>query len=271
MTVLSMQSIDQNHDSIRRYLLGQVSGEEGQQLEERFMTDQEYREEVLIIEEDLIDEYFSEKLSTEEKAAFETCWAPYHADRLEIARAINRYCEEEQPRVPGQILRTEKFNHKPLVIGALAAGFLFLILSVAWLVFKQQQDHRGRFDDEIARLNAQSTGSVPDGAVIVSPVALRGAEIPKINTADRGPVVTLLLVLPPDQHSRYQVILRCTNPPEDYTVENLEAISTNSGRAVVFKIPSALLSRGDYSLEVRGRTSQETLESVADYSLQVFD
>jgi hypothetical protein len=267
-----MEAIDQKSDSIRRYLLGQVSGEEGQQLEERFMTDHEYREEVLIIEEDLIEEYFSDRLSTEEKEAFETCWAPYHAERLEMARALNRYCEEQPPRVASQVLRTERFNRKHLIIGALAAGFLFLILSVAWLVFKQQQDRRGHYGEEIARLNAQSTGSeAPAGAVIVSPVALRSADVPKITTADRGPVVTLLLVLPPDQHTSYQVILRCTNPPEDYTVENLQAISTNSGRAIVFKIPSALLTRGDYSLEVRGRTSPATFESVADYNLQVFD
>lgn len=261
-----MEPMDQKHDSIRRYLLGQVSGEEGQQLEERFMTDQEYREEVLIIEEDLIEEYFSETLSAGEREAFEASWVPYHSDRFEIAKAINRYCAEAEPE--GRVIRTEKFNRKRWVTGAIAAGFLFLILGGAWLIFRQPE-HRGRFSDEIARLNAQSTSQAPDGAVIVSPVTLRGADLPKINVAERGPVVPLLLILPPDQHSSYQVILRCTNPPEEYTVENLNAISTSSGHAVVFKIPSALLTRGDYALEIRGLTSPGAFESVADYSVQV--
>jgi hypothetical protein len=276
-----MEPIDQENDSIRRYLLGQVSDEEGQRLEERFMTDGEYREEVLILEEDLIDDYLSETLSSEEKEAFEKHWLPYHADRLEIAKGLNSYAaepayaglaaSETTPRVPGRVLTSEKFNRRPLVIGAIAAGLLFLILGGLWLLFRQSgQENRGRFHEELARLNERPSGiELSERPVALSPVTLRGAEVSKINPADRGPVVPLLLMLPPDQHNSYQVILRITNPPEEYRIENLDAVSTSSGRAVLFKVPSALLAPGQYSLEVRGRTNSGSFESVADYSLQV--
>ena len=276
-----MEPIDQEYDSIRRYLLGQVSDEEGRRLEERFMTDGEYREEVLILEEDLVDDYLSENLSSEEKEAFERHWLPCHADRLEIAKGLNRYSAEPAyaglaatetvPRVPGRVLTSDKFNRRPLIIGALAAGVLFLVLGGLWLLFKQfRQESHGRFHEELVRLNERPTGSeLPEGAVVLSPVTLRGEEAPKINPADRGPVVSLLLKLPPDQHNSYQVILRTTNPSEEYRIENLGTISTNSGRAVLFKVPSALLTPGQYSLEIRGRTNSGSFESVADYSLQV--
>lgn len=275
-----MEPIDQEYDSIRGYLLGQLSGEEQQRLEERFMTDGEYREEVLIGEEDLIDDYLSGNLSVEERKAFETHWLPFHSDRLDIAQELTRYCTEPAPvevapmqqpteiQPPGRVLTSEKFHRRPVVIGALAAGFLFLILGGAWLFFRQPES-RARFNEELARLNQSANGSaVPEKAVALSPVTLRGAEAPKINPGEHGPVVALLLKLPPDQHSSYQVILRSTNRPEEYTVENLEAVSTSVGRAVLLKVPSALLVPGHYSLEVRGGTPEGSFESIADYSLQ---
>jgi len=168
-------------------------------------------------------------------------------------------------------LRTEKFNRRRLAFAALAAGFLFLVVGGAWLVFRQSQpDRHAHFAEELTRLNNQSNGgTVTEDSVIVSPVTLRSADIPRINPADRGPVVSLVLILLPDHHDSYQVILRSTDSREEYTVENLHAVSTISGRALVFKIPSALLTRGDYALEVRGRTAQGTFESVADYNFQV--
>ena len=277
-----MELVDQEYDSIRRHLLGQVTAEEEQQFEEHFMIEANYREKVLMFEEDLIDDYLFDSLSAEDRKAFETHWLPCHADRMEVSKAIRRYGAEtpstrsgltEIPAgAPAQVVATAKFRRKPLQIGLLAAGFLLLVLVGAALFFWQskQPPSRGRFSEEIARLNDNSANTqLPDTPVILSPVTLRGATVPKINPDVSGPVVHFLLILPPGQHVSYQVILRCNNPSEEYKVERLNAVSTNSGRSVHFKIPSALLVRGDYALEVSGRTSDGALESVADYSFQI--
>src|SRR5262249_36085286 len=178
-----MGLVDQEYDSIRRYLLGQVTAEEEQRFEEQFMIEANYREEVLMFEEDLIDDYLSDNLSAEDRKAFETHWLPCHADRMEVSKALRRYGPEtpstrsaptEIPaRAPAQVVTTEKLRRNPLQIGLLAAGFLFLVLVGAALFFWQsnQPPSRGRFREEIARLNDNSANTqLPDTAVILSPV-----------------------------------------------------------------------------------------------------
>jgi hypothetical protein len=91
--------MDQKVDSERRliqYLLGELSEEEQTRLEERFFTDDEYFNHLLVVEDDLIDDYVHDELSQQQRARFESYFlaSPQRRQRVEFARALMRTASE---------------------------------------------------------------------------------------------------------------------------------------------------------------------------------
>src|SRR5216684_4191460 len=89
-----MSSVDKEREEIRLYLLGHLTEEERERLEEQFVTDRDYQEEVLIVEEELIEDYLGDSLSAQDKERFTAhlLATSQQRHRLEVAQALNRYC-----------------------------------------------------------------------------------------------------------------------------------------------------------------------------------
>jgi hypothetical protein len=90
-------NLTHNHEIlIRLYLLGELTDEEREQVEQQLMTDGEYFSLFLKMEETLIDEYVKGKLSSDERGPFETYFlsAPERQDKLAFAKSLNRYIAE---------------------------------------------------------------------------------------------------------------------------------------------------------------------------------
>jgi hypothetical protein len=68
---------------IRKYLLGRLQGEEREQLEERVMLDPEFRDRVLLVEENLIEDYAEGALDATERQNFRTMFYANPERRLE--------------------------------------------------------------------------------------------------------------------------------------------------------------------------------------------
>src|SRR5215207_4236036 len=65
---MSLQS--GNGVSIRRYLLGELSEQQREQVEQRLLSDDDLYQQLLLAEDDLIDEYISGELSDQERSKF---------------------------------------------------------------------------------------------------------------------------------------------------------------------------------------------------------
>ncbi len=91
----------ETHESaeIREYLLGNIQFEdESRKIEERLMLDDDYFEEVLMQEEELIQDYVDGHLSADERQRFEKHFLIYEERRhkIKFARALRRYIDEQQ-------------------------------------------------------------------------------------------------------------------------------------------------------------------------------
>ena len=93
-----MNLTDKDEILIRRYLLGEVTDEEREQVERQLMTDRQYLDHILRIEESLTDEYVRGELGQDERELFETYFlsAPERRDKLEFAESLNRYIAESR-------------------------------------------------------------------------------------------------------------------------------------------------------------------------------
>src|ERR1700755_1490119 len=63
-------SVRGRRDSIRQYLMGELSEEGREQVERRLLSEDDYFEELLIAEEELADDFVGERLDDAESAKF---------------------------------------------------------------------------------------------------------------------------------------------------------------------------------------------------------
>lgn len=156
-----MSQTFEDEDSIRSYLLGKLSLEEQQRLEERLLTDNKLFEQLQVIEEDLIDDYVAGTLpaSDLERADKHLLSAPQRRQDVRFARAMSRYVSERSAvnQVAGE---TEKLTQgsswwqrlsalfrieNPLVGFALASLLLISVLACLALWLRSERLQR-QFD-----------------------------------------------------------------------------------------------------------------------------
>lgn len=91
-----MNQEPRNHELIVQYLLGDLSEQEKVRLEQQYFDDDDFFEQLLVVEGDLIDGYVRGELSGLERERFEThvLASPRQRQRVEIARALVEYATE---------------------------------------------------------------------------------------------------------------------------------------------------------------------------------
>jgi methionine-rich copper-binding protein CopC len=88
-----MEINSENHEEIRQYLLGSLSEEIQQRIEERLMTESSFLEELEVCEDELIDDYVNNELDADNRSRFESHFlcAPGRLQKLKFAMALGRY------------------------------------------------------------------------------------------------------------------------------------------------------------------------------------
>ncbi len=293
---------EENEDkmAVRRLMLGDLSEEERQRIEERFITDAEYRESVLMEENELIEEYLESALSEREMEQFRTRFlsTPPQRRKVKIARALKKYAEvESAAHSPPVAARTQQAPwwrryldalrlRSPFVYAPLAAALVVaLVFGVPRLnEFRRAKELRAReearrveAERELARLNDPSSLGPPQpGAAVfsvaLSPVSVRGAgAAPKLDRTDETSVVELRLLRGSDEFRSYHVTLQRVGDAAPVAIANLRLADTPSGKAVPVKIPVRLLTRGAYRLTLRGVNADGATEVADEYNFEVID
>src|SRR5690242_2863412 len=84
-------------ERLRRYLLGQLSDDVREEVEQDFLSREEVFQELLMLEDELIDEYLSGKLKATDRRAFEQHFLATQErnEKLKFGRAFNRYVSSQ--------------------------------------------------------------------------------------------------------------------------------------------------------------------------------
>ena len=134
--------------SIIQYLLGELAQEEQRQVEERLLTDDEYYEELLIAEDELIDQYLNGQLSEYEKERFGRHFlaTSERQQKLRFARSLMRYISTSVSAEERDISKSNRplpwlqsFFNPYLVLAVSVLIILGLGLGI-WRVFFYQSD-----------------------------------------------------------------------------------------------------------------------------------
>lgn len=149
-------------EKIERYLFAEMSEDEQQAFEEKFLLDDELFYEVSNLENELVDLYAKNKLDDAELIRFERSLEKLPARRQKIANAValqsfiadERTAEKPIAAAENQSFwqkLTEFFTIKTSVYGYAMSGFLILFALASVILFVQN----GRKNQELARLQTE--------------------------------------------------------------------------------------------------------------------
>src|SRR5687768_13241308 len=97
-----MKDIEREQELIRQYLLGVLDEQQQEQLEQRVITSSDYKQEVLITEEELLEDFVNGTLSPHERELFLKRYSssPTHVRKVAIAKALAAYAGDHPIPVP---------------------------------------------------------------------------------------------------------------------------------------------------------------------------
>lgn len=262
---------------LRQFLLGKVDDEERQRIESLFLTDSTIRDRVSAVEHDLVDEYLEDSFSPGDREAFLLHYAqtPEQERRLRITKSIKDWAltESETTAVTDKHRLIERLRARPFVLLPIAAVILLgVVLTIVWFNQRLEQRRQLAIDQEVARLNDPSRlRDVPlsSDALTLSPGTLR--------TAERQSELKLLSDVPNvefrllwqgrESHSTYRAVVRRfdLDRPIASTDLHLEA----DGKTIRLRLPSHILTRGTYLINLTGITGAGRAADTAEYQFTV--
>jgi hypothetical protein len=263
---------------IRKYLLGQLTEAECETVEELFLTDPAFREKTLIVEEDLLDEYLTKRMSVEDSAQFQSYYlaTPQKQEKLMVAMALDRYYapqpqQSQNGHLPAGAPFVRIVNFQRIAAFA-AAIVLFAFASFGlWLWSKSQSGGLfAEYEAELRALNDQGNRSPADYTVSVPPNVIRQVPAPEstnVSPPATAKVVEILLILPDADYIKYEAEL-WVEGSERHTFADLFPSTTTSGKVLSIKLPSRLLGQKTYYVEVNGIKPEGKRENVGDYTFR---
>lgn len=289
---------------IRQYLLGGLKGEEREQLEERVLFDPEFKNRVLIVEENLIEEYADGALEGEERQRFQMMFYTNPQRRLEVqvVEGLQQHAgakwTKPLPTAQDKFLRSRDATRAtdtsttvaPLgllpAFGKAAIAFALVITVIFGFLIVQRfwrpeqppsitkdQSRRDLIERELARLNSRESQSPPAAvATTLSPGLSRGdesqrpVEFPTVTLLRGTETVQLRLLLRPSAHEyrNFQAVLTPVDGRESYRVD-LKSSDSAGTLALLFTLPAHAFDNGDYRVQLSGQTANGRTEALSDH------
>ncbi len=271
---------------ITRFLLGDVNDEDRQSLERLFISDPKSRERILIVENDLIDDYLEDCLSASDREKFVRQYGetPQHRRKIRIARSIKEYAVSEVMLTRPVASANPKWRNflsslglrRPIWLIPVAALTVACVVAFVWLVQlnrrkAQENDRRVAIERELVDLNAPSSIHDQMFSIVLPPVSVRSVQSTAELTprADLRVVELQLLWTQKEQYKSYRAVLRRIDDTEQFTVPNLHVENSSGGRAVRVRLPTRILRRGLYQVNVTGVAEDGASGQVEEYTFTV--
>ncbi|HEY6806776.1 MAG TPA: hypothetical protein VI306_24575 [Pyrinomonadaceae bacterium] len=256
---------------LREFLLGTVSEEDQERIEDLFLTVDEVRDRVHIAEQDLIEDYLEGSLNPTDRSLFLSRYGetPEQRERLEINKSLKNFAVEQsvENNVVKQSSTWNRIRSKQvLTITIAVAAALLIVVSVVVLKNRRQQQAT---EFELAQLNTPAAlKETPPHLVSIElrPVSVRNAEqLPELKL--RSDMLLVDLQLPwiqKEQYPRYEIQFLRLRDKASFTIHNL-----TEQQNVHVRLPTSLLSVGQYQINLTGVNDDGTRSPTEEYSFVV--
>jgi hypothetical protein len=266
-----------------RYLLGQATAEEQTSLEDRYLLDDELTERMRIAESELIAAYWRDRLSPEDRTAFERHYlaAPARRERADFEKMLLEYASNRAPErtassssVPRPVVRAISWQ--------VAAGWaaVLMIASAGTFELVRVRGELATVRAQLVEMRAQRPPSSGGPATQNPPVSPRewlrlqpgrvregSGPAPSIRVSPTP--LALRLDVPVAGPGPYRLTVETGDGREVWRTEQAVAERTLDGWSV-FNIVDRALDPGDYVFTLRAQnTGGGPGEDVAEYFLRI--
>lgn len=245
---------------LREFLLGKVDDEERVQIESLFLIHREAKKRILNAEQDLIEDYLENSLTSSDKEIFLSMYArtPAQRQRLRITRSI-----KECGVLEAALLQTgpadrsdflERLLSRPVLL--IPFGVTIAIAVVIALVWFNSGIRHERLvvEQELARLNAPASLREVSPQMVsldLAPLTLRSAERPvQFKTGAGVQIVELRLPwLQKVESSAYVAEIRRLDDDESFTIRNVP-LEGDGRYPTRIRLPAKILRPGQYQIRL---------------------
>lgn len=292
---------------IMQYLLGELSEEEQNLLEERYFADPALFQEIRATRDDLIDAYLRGELPSDERERFEKHFlaSPHRQERVEFARALIRTADQnakpEAQLRPKELpaprrdwffapqLSFAKATIALAVIALIFLGYWFLsrnsdrIEEAKQATPPPQTSPSGipRASVQPNELPSPNLAKPPEGTptrvnpnqniatFTLTPGALRDSTVKVLRIPGNLNQMELRLEVEGGPYQRYQAELRTAEGDQKWRKAQIRPESDPARQRVVVRLPAALFENADYVLRLNGVTSKNESVPVGSYFFRV--
>jgi len=248
---------------LREFLLGKVDDEERARIESLFLTDSDAREKLLVVEQELIEDYLEDNLSTDDRGEFLLRYGQTSAQRqqLRITNAIKNWALRENAgvqTVPARVSTWSRLSStlrlKPAFVVPVAVAALIAIV-VAGIWINSRLKHAS-IERELAQLNSPANlRQVPEQMVSLelSPGTVRSnqplAELKK--PAGTQLVELHLPWVQKERYATYRAEISRIGGAESFTIPNLQ-VKSDGRYEIRVRLLASIFSRGQYQVRLSG-------------------
>ncbi|HJR61013.1 MAG TPA: hypothetical protein VJ813_16500 [Vicinamibacterales bacterium] len=278
------------------YLLGTLSAEEAERVDELSIADDEVASRLQAVENDLVDAYVAGRLSGRRLEQFKSFYlmSPVRQRRVDFARTLTALGHAAvpaiQPHVPRRILPQWALAAAALV-AAVAVGYFALenrrlreqvSRSAAARAAGEQtaQSLRTELEQERSASAAARSeherlrGSVPSArssiqALVLLPLRRGAGEVPTVLVQRGTGQLPLRLRLEGDAFPRYEAALRDPAGRSVWRSGPIEARPQGTDQTLAVDVPAALLRSANYTVELAGMRRTAAAEFVTSYAFRV--
>lgn len=251
---------------LREFLLGKLEDNERDRIESLFLTDADVREQVMVVEQELIDDYLEDSLNEDDKERFLARFAQTEEQRrkLRITRAIIDHATAAS--LTGSVTastslwsRLSKSYFKPTIFVPIAALVIVaFVVAIVWRSGSEEKRRHLAIEHELAQLNSPANmETVPRELVTLElrPGTLRGVEAQaELKTISQSQVVELRLPwIQKDESDNYQAGIRRVGSDEVFSIP--VPTSSVTDRTIRLRLSPAILTRGDYIVRLTSVTT----------------
>ena len=225
---------EHDHDITRRYLLGQLTDDEEQKLEERLLIEDDFLREVELTKDELAQEYAGGELTTKERKWLQENFlaSPEGKQRHEFAKTFDNYVKNhraQRQKSKSLIERLRKlWNTQPQLV---TAASMVAVLVVAIGTYGIISTSSPRSMAQLTVTNSQGTRSTGPGSVPPPSIKLKED--------------ALKLILPLPQATSVGSAYRVDLLVNDKVTKTFET-SAQETQSISVEIPAAQLPRGLY-------------------------
>jgi hypothetical protein len=264
-------------ENIRLYLLGLLPQEEQQPLEESLLTDAALYEELLIVEDELIDQYLAGELTGRERDAFEAHFinAPERRQQVRFADTLRRYvadkgavvasattAESSEVYVQGATTGRQSRSlvswlstRNPALAFSLAAAALVLVCGLSWIA--------------VRTLRPRAPGQVLTVMLTPDIHTRSGGDVQQVSIPAGTDAVRLQLRLTSDEFQTYSATLLDSEGATISTTDNLKPETAGGVRNVILSVPARAVPPGEYQLKLKGVNADGKSETAESYRFRI--